>query len=384
MLTDTQVKEIQKIRQTLHKYPELSGTETDTASFVKGYLDRFGADDIVTGIGGDGLLGIFNGANPDSGQTLMIRAELDALAIHEQSDIEYKSGNDGVMHACGHDGHMAIVLGVGKWLKENRPDRGRVILLFQPAEETGLGAGEMLKDKALKNLKIDRGIALHNLPGYKKNTVYIKDNTFASASVGMKIQFQGQSSHAAYPREGINPALSISELVQNLERVKKQALQHDKFRVLTVTYIKLGEPAFGINPGRGEMGVTVRAETDEGISEMIGHVKHELSSVKKMFKGTISIEQREPFSAVINDAEGVNKLTSITKSLDIETQILNDPFAWSEDFGEFRKKCPITLFGLGAGENSPALHSEIYNFDDDLIPVGTSIFCECINRINNG
>lgn len=384
MLTDIQVKEIQKIRQTLHKYPELSGAESDTASFVKGYLDRFGADDIMTGIGGDGLLGVFNGANPEKGQTLMIRAELDALAIHEQSDLAYKSEHDGVMHACGHDGHMAIVLGVGKWLKEHRPEHGRVILLFQPAEETGLGAGEMLKDERFKNLKIDRGIALHNLPGYKKNTVYIKDNTFASASVGIKVEFQGQSSHAAYPKEGINPALSISELVQNLERVKKQALQHDKFRVLTVTYIKLGEPAFGINPGRGEMGVTVRAETDGGITEMIDHVKHELSSVKNTFKGKIFIDQREPFSAVINDAEGVNKLTSITRSLDLGTKILNDPFAWSEDFGEFRKKCPITLFGLGAGENSPALHSEIYNFDDDLIPVGTSIFCEYIKHLNNG
>lgn len=384
MLTDIQVKEIQKIRQTLHKYPELSGAETDTASFIKGYLERFGADEIMTGIGGDGLLGIFNGAYPQSGQTVMIRAELDALAIREQTNLPYGSENDGVMHACGHDGHMAMVLGVGKWLKEHRPDYGRVILLFQPAEETGLGAGAMLKDDAFKNIEIDRGIALHNLPGYKKNTVFIKEDTFASASVGMKIEFQGQSSHAAYPKEGINPAIAISELVQNLERVKKRAFQHDKFRVLTVTYIKLGEPAFGINPGHGELGVTVRAETDDGMKEMIEDVRHELSSVKDTFEGEISIEQREPFSAVINDAEGIEILSAITEKLDIETRNLKEPFAWSEDFGEFRKKCPITLFGLGAGENSPALHSEIYNFDDDLIPVGTSIFCEYINYINNG
>lgn len=384
MLTDTQVKEIQKIRQTLHKYPELSGAETDTASFIQGYLERFGADEIVTGIGGDGVLGIFNGAEPGNGKTLMIRAELDALAIREQTNLPYGSENDGVMHACGHDGHMAMVLGVGKWLKEHRPDHGRVILLFQPAEETGLGAGAMLKDEAFKSLKIDRGIALHNLPGYKKNVVFIKEDTFASASVGLKIEFQGKSSHAAYPGEGINPAIAISDLVQKLEQVKNLALQNDKFRVLTVTYIKLGEPAFGINPGHGEMGVTVRAETDEGMREMIDEVKHELSSVKDSFDGTITTEQREPFSAVVNDAEGVNILSSITDSLKIETKSLKDPFAWSEDFGEFRKKCPITLFGLGAGENTPALHSETYNFDDDLIPVGTAIFCEYIKQMNNG
>ena len=384
MLTDIQVKEVQKIRQTLHKYPELSGAESETALFIEGYLERFGADEIMTGIGGTGLLGIFNGSAPEKGKTLMIRAELDALAIPEQSDLPYGSQSEGVMHACGHDGHMAMVLGVGKWLKKNRPDRGRVILLFQPAEETGLGAGAMMQDDTFKEFDIDRGIALHNLPGYEKNTVFIKEGTFASASVGLKIEFQGKSSHAAYPREGINPAMAISQLVQKLENVKKRAFSHDKFRVLTVTYFKLGEPAFGINPGHGEMGVTVRAETDAGINDMIDDVKHELSSVMDSFEGEISIEQREPFSAVINDSEGVNQLISIAEGLKVDTQILNEPFAWSEDFGDFRKKFPITLFGLGAGVDTPALHSEVYNFDDDLIPVGTALFCEYIKRMNNG
>src|SRR6056297_1956336 len=108
MLSDIQIKEIQKIRQTLHKYPELSGAESETASFIKGYLDRFDADEIISGIGGSGLMGVFNGDNPDKGKTIMIRAELDALAIRESSDLPYGSENEGVMHACGHDGHMAM------------------------------------------------------------------------------------------------------------------------------------------------------------------------------------------------------------------------------------------------------------------------------------
>lgn len=384
MLTDTQVKEIQKIRQTLHKYPELSGAESDTASFIKGYLERFDADEIISGIGGAGLLGIFNGHNPGNGKTLMIRAELDALAIREASNLSYGSENKGVMHACGHDGHMAMVLGVAKWLKNNRPENGRVVLLFQPAEETGRGAGAMLDDERFRDIHIDRAVALHNLPGYKKNSIFIKEHTFASASVGLKIEFRGQSSHAAYPGEGINPALAVSEFVQKLEQVKERARSHDRFRVLTVTYIKLGEPAFGINPGLCEMGVTVRAETDDGITDLIDDVNEGLSAVNDMFEGDISIEKREPFSAVINDPEGVKLLTGIAKTLDIECISLDQPFAWSEDFGEFRKKCPITLFGLGAGEQVPALHSEIYDFDDDLIPVGTALFCEYIKQLNNG
>lgn len=383
MLTDSQVKEIQKIRQTLHKYPELSGSESETAKFVKGYLVRFGADEIIDGIGGDGILGIFNGKNPGKGKTLMIRAELDALAILERSDLPYKSENDGIMHACGHDGHMAMVLGVGKWLQNNQLQNGKVILLFQPAEETGRGSEAMLNEPAFRSLKIDRAIALHNLPGYKKNTVYIKKNTFASASVGLKIQFHGQSSHAAYPKQGVNPSMAISGLVQKLEEVKKRALSHDKFRVLTVTYIKVGEPAFGINPGRGEMGVTVRAETDAGITDLIADVENEIESVKKSFEGEVSVEKKEPFSATVNDEEGVDLLKAVAKKLDINIQHLEEPFAWSEDFGEFRKKCPITLFGLGTGMNVPALHSETYDFEDELIPVGTALFCEWIKQMND-
>ncbi len=384
MLSDIQIKEIQKIRQTLHKYPELSGSESETASFVKGYLDRFDADEIISGIGGAGLMGIFNGESPGKGPTILIRAELDALAIHEASSLSYASENSGVMHACGHDGHMAMVLGVAKWLKNNRPKYGRIILLFQPAEETGLGAGAMLSDEKFSSIPVDRAIALHNLPGYKKNSVFIKEGTFASASVGLKIEFIGQSSHAAYPGEGINPALALSEFVQKLEAVKKKAQLHEKFRVLTVTYIKLGEPAFGINPGHCEMGVTVRAETDNGIIEMIEDVKNELSAVDEAFEGNVSTEEREPFSAVVNDAKGVKLLSSIADRLGVDIQFLSEPFAWSEDFGEFRAKCPITLFGLGSGEDFPALHSENYDFDDDLISVGTTIFCEYIKELNNG
>lgn len=384
MLSDIQIKEIQKIRQTLHKYPELSGSESETASFVKGYLDRFDADEIISGIGGAGLLGIFNGEFPGEGPTILIRAELDALAIHEASSLSYASENSGVMHACGHDGHMAMVLGVAKWLKNNRPKYGRIILLFQPAEETGLGAEAMLSDEKFSSISVDRAIALHNLPGYKKNSVFIKEGTFASASVGLKIEFRGQSSHAAYPGEGINPAFAISEFVQKIENLKELARSHDTFRVLTVTYIKLGEPAFGINPGHGELGVTVRAETDAGITDLIADVENEIESVKELFEGDVLFEKREPFSATVNDAEGVEQFKAVAEKVDTDLQYLEYPFAWSEDFGEFRKKCPITLFGLGAGEQVPALHSENYDFDDDLISVGTTIFCEYVKQLNNG
>lgn len=379
MLTRSQVKEIEKIRQTLHKYPELSGDEPETASLIKSFLERFGADEIIERVGGYGLIGIYNGTgSSDDGEHLMLRAELDALAINERSGVPYESQNGGKMHACGHDGHMAVLLGVAKWLNHNRPRRGRVYLVFQPAEESGEGADAMMSDPAFQELRIDRAIALHNLPGYKKNVVFIRNGTFASASVGLKVSFRGQSSHAAFPREGVNPSESIAKLVQGLEKIKSRLLEKIHFRVLTITYIKVGEPAFGINPGNGELGVTIRAETDKGMEEIYKEVTALIESIATAFEGEVSTEQKEPFAATVNDEDGVDEVLKIAGSAGYDVQKLDDPFAWSEDFGEFRKGFPITLFGLGAGENTLPLHSEEYDFEDELIPAGTALFCERI------
>lgn len=383
MLTGNQVKEIEKIRQTLHKYPELSGEEPETASFVKGFLERFNADRIIENVGGDGLIAVYEGTQaPGEGEQLLLRAELDGLAIHEQSGVPYASEYPGKMHACGHDGHMAILLGVAKWLADNRPKAGRVYLLFQPAEESGEGAAAMLDDPEFQTLKIDRAIALHNLPGYKKNVVFLRNNTFASASVGLKITFRGQSSHAAFPEEGVNPSASIAELVQGLEEIKHHALHMEHFRVLTVTYLKVGEPAFGINPGQGEVGVTIRAETDKGMEELRDEVNKLIKKVQSGFDGNLETEEKEPFSATVNDEAGIHEIRDIAARAGYETEELKTPFAWSEDFGEFRNKCPITLFGLGAGTDMPPLHSEEYDFEDELIPAGTALFCERIKMMN--
>jgi amidohydrolase len=378
MLTDEQYEKLRSIRHELHKMPEVAGEENDTAAYVKEKLKEAGADEILDEVGGHGIVSVFEGDNPEKGKTLMIRAELDALAIDEQNDIPYRSERDNRMHACGHDGHMTIVLGVAEWLKENRPDSGRVILLFQPAEETGEGAGRMLSDPKFKKITIDQAAALHNLPDHKKNTIYIRNKTFALASVGLKISFHGKSSHAAYPGEGINPSAAIAELIRVLEELKNSLQKGDQFRVVTITYIKVGEPAFGMNPGCGEIGVTIRAETQESVDELYSEIESAIEKTAESFAGEIKYEKKEPFAATVNDEKGADQLRKIAKTLDIPLQELDEPVGWSEDFGEFGRKCPITLFGLGAGEDSAPLHSENYDFNDDLIQTGVSVFCEWI------
>jgi len=380
MLESQHLEKLKKIRRELHTMPEVSGSEKKTAAYIKHQLCKTDPDDIIEGIGGHGIVAIYNGKDPDAGETMMIRAELDGLAIDEQSDIPHKSETRYRMHACGHDGHMAIVLGVAEWLTMNRPSSGRVMLLFQPSEETGEGAARMLEDRTFSKLSIDRGIALHNLPGYKKNTVYIKSDTFALASVGIKVSFRGESSHAAYPEEGVNPSVAMSKFIMDLESIKDDLSKSEGFCVMTTTYVKVGEPAFGINPGSGEMGITIRAEADEDVESLFGQIEKNIKTARNEFPGTIQYEKKEPFAATVNDADGVERLRTVAGSLNVDTETLDRPIAWSEDFGEFRRTCPITLFGLGAGTNTPPLHSELYDFDDDLIETGVSLFCEWINR----
>lgn len=370
-----------KIRQKLHSLPEISGREKETSAFIKEMLQATEPDQVLEGVGGHGLIAIYNGIKPEAGSNLMIRAELDGLPVTEQTGLPYQSEHSGRMHACGHDGHMAILLGIAEKLKEQRPESGSVLLLFQPSEETGEGAGRILQDEKFKQLKIDRAAALHNLPGFDENTLYIRSGTFASASVGYKVTFRGKTSHAAYPEEGINPGSDIAEFVQAVNKLHNDYIYIDKITAATVTYLKLGEEAFGISPGTGEAGATLRAETDELLNEMRNRLEEKLESLKSKFEGELIYVEAEPFAAVVNDEAGVSHFQkALGDSGRFTLKDLPAPFPWSEDFGEFCSKFPVTFFGIGAGRQSDPLHSEKYDFNDRLLSTGVEAFWKLIEH----
>lgn len=362
------------LRRELHQHPELSGNEENTANRIVRELKKCSPDAILEGVGGTGIIARFNSNSGSSGKTILFRAELDAIAVQEQTGLSYSSKNSEVMHACGHDGHMTILTGLAQHLKNEPPRNCNVLLMFQPAEETGQGAGKVLADSQFQSQKIDRAYALHNLPGFSENTVYAKSGPFAFASVGIDIEFKGSSSHAAYPEQGINPAGDLVEFLKNVEQAGKKFSSGSELGKMTVTYIKMGEPAFGISPGTAKLGITIRASTDEKLDEGVKEIEYYLKQSKSGFRGKIKSSKTEPFSATINDETGVEIVRSATDRNDIEFKELSKVFPWSEDFGAFRDKCPITLVGLGAGEDSHPLHSEKYDFNDKLIPVGIKLF----------
>ncbi len=362
------------LRKELHQHPELSGQEEKTAERIAEELSKCSPDEILTGLGGTGVLAKFSSKEDKAKQAILFRAELDAIAVQEETGKEYQSQKDGVMHGCGHDGHMAILMGLAHMLKKESYPGLDVFLLFQPAEENGEGAARVLADQRFQKIELNHAFALHNLPGYPEHSVLIKPGVFAAASVGVDIHFKGKTSHAAYPEQGSNPSLLIAEMVSMVNEKLRSFRQNNPLNKAVNSYIRLGEQAFGINPGIGKLGFTLRSPSDKQLGQAVETIREIGEEISSNFEGTLKIFEVEPFAATINSEKGVEIVKNATMESVVEISELDEPFPWSEDFGEYRKKSPITLFGLGAGENSPALHSETYDFNDRLIETGIELF----------
>lgn len=362
------------LRQEIHQNPEISGKEEKTAERIKQKLRACNADEIYTGIGGHGVMATFKCSSGDPKKTLLFRAELDAISVQEETGLPYQSNRNGVMHGCGHDGHMTILIGLAKELRKQRPEEIDVCLLFQPAEETGEGAARVLEDEMFKKLEIDHGFALHNLPGFSEKSIISKSGPFAAGSVGLDISVIGTFSHAAYPERGLNPAVVVAKLVKKIETEMQTFRDENESNKIVCTYINMGERAFGISPGKAQLGFTIRSAFDEKLDAGVKLVYEIIKETKRSFDGEIIVEKAEPFRATINSEEGADIVKKISDRKELNYVHLETPFPWSEDFGEFGRQFPIAIFGLGAGEEKPPLHSEKYDFNDKLIPTGVTMF----------
>ena len=379
MLSD---QDLIQFRHTLHQYPELSDQEVATAERIKRLFQRFNPDTTLEKIGGNGLAFCFDGK--ESGPTTLIRCELDALPIQEINDLPYRSVCDGVSHKCGHDGHMAIVAALGSHLAENRPQRGRVICLFQPAEETGAGAVNMVHDRQFEQLKPDYCFALHNLPGKRLGTVYCKSGAFNCASRGMIIRLKGKTSHAAHPEDGISPALAMSNIIQQLNQLPQQQEneQMTDFNLVTEVYAHLGEITFGTAPGEATVMATLRTSTNEAMDQLIERATERVQQQADDYQLSFSLEWDDVFRASVNSDSGYQMVKKACEATGTPLVTPEEGFRWSEDFGIFTEVAQGAMFALGAGDTSPQLHNPDYDFPDDLIPVGFKLFREIVEGIN--
>ncbi len=364
------------LRHEIHREPELSGNEISTSKKIIAFVNIFRPDAIIDNLGGHGIAFIFNGI--EEGKTLMFRAELDALPITELNDIEYNSINKGVSHKCGHDGHMTILAGLASKLSE-RIFKGKIILLFQPAEETGAGALAVLSDPKFGKINPDFIFALHNLPGYPSGQIIIKNDIFAAASKGMIIELMGKTAHAAEPELGVNPAYFLPDFIKALSNITANK-DFTYFTLATIIHISVGEVAFGTSPGYGKILLTLRAYRNEDMNLLTNSIVNIVEKLTGDSQLTYRINFTEEFPSTINDKSAVDLVKQAANKLSMQIIQIDKPFKWSEDFGYFSSKYKTAFFGIGSGIDHPNLHNSSYDFPDQLIEKGVNIFNQIIKN----
>lgn len=352
------------IRHHLHHYPELSGNETDTADYVANILNQLGPDELIRGIGGTGLAAVFKGRK--KGSRILFRAELDALPIVEAEGRTHRSSRTGVAHLCGHDGHMAILLGLAERLSYAPPEHGEVVLLFQPSEETGEGAKKVIMNPVFQRIRPDAAIALHNLPTYPENMILLRAGPFACSSRGLIFRLKGISSHAAHPEQGKSPSLAAARIIEAAEHFHLDD-PYTGFVLATVIHARIGDVAFGTTPGDAVVMVTLRAEKDEDMELLVLRLTEKVRKIADAAGLGLEIAQTEVFPSTVNDEHLTGLVRSTAREAGSQILELEEPFRWSEDFGHFGRICPSVLFGIGAGLGHPPLHHPEFDFNDVLL-----------------
>lgn len=400
------MKILESLRHKLFKYAELSGNEKETNKIINRFLEKTNPDIHLQNVGGYGIIAIYKGV--EDGRNIMLRADIDGLNIPlmstdngqqatdvfelsavstkcQSSNLNVQSSklNAQYSHRCGHDGHAAILCGLAMRLGKKRPAKGNVILLFQPAEETGEGAKAVINDPQFRDLKIDTAFALHNLPSYAKHQIVVKKDCFASASLGLKMIFDGKTSHASQPEKGNNPQIVVTTLLDAFQR-KYENLKKDKHHtILTITRVVIGEETFGVTPGHAEIWMTLRSQDDKALQNLTESTIGLCEYISKEYRLSFRHSIHEDFAATMNSGDNTEIVRQAARNLKLSVNEIKEPFPWSEDFGRFGNICPICLFGLGCGLEHEPLHSPRYEFEDEIIDTGIDVFEKIIEIESN-
>ncbi|MBO0329568.1 amidohydrolase [[Muricauda] lutisoli] len=365
-------KEILELRHKLHTNPELSNEEYKTAEIIKKFIAQHHPTEIIEGIGGAGLAAIYK--FPKQGKTITFRCELDALPIDETNKLEYKSQKKGISHKCGHDGHMAIVASIAHWLAQKPVDSGTVILLFQPAEETGEGAKRIIEDQKFKSLHTNYIFALHNIPKEPRHRIILMNSGFSAEVQSLIIKVKGKESHASEPENGINPAMGLSDMIQKIAQLNVSDPSNANFAILTPVHINMGQKSYGISPANGELHYTLRTWSTLKMDRLKSNLILLLETIAKKHNLILELEWLEYFPASMVDKESNAFVRKAAEANNFTLTERKTPFKFGEDFGWFSKTYKTAMFGVGAGVSTPALHNADYDFPDDIIPTGFSMF----------
>lgn len=368
--------EIAAWRQEIHAHPELGFDTTRTAAMVADKLREFGCDEIVTGVGQTGVVGVIRGRSDTQGRVIGLRGDMDALPIREETGATYASEVEGVMHACGHDGHTAMLLGAAKYLSETRNFDGTVVVMFQPAEEIGKGAKAMCDDGVMDRFGIQEVYGAHNMPGLPVGQFAIRPGPLLAATDEFFIDVTGHGGHAAHPEETVDPTVVASHIVLALQSIVSRNADPVAQGVVSVTAMETSSHAYNVIPQSVALRGTVRTHSPE-LQDLIERRLGELSTATaQAYGGTAELRYLRHVPITINAEEPADFAAKIARR--VAGDCGEAPLIMGgEDFSFMLNERPGAFIFVGNGP-SAALHHPEYDFDDEAIPAGCSWFAELV------
>jgi hippurate hydrolase len=372
--------EIAAWRQDFHAHPEILYELERTAGIVADKLKGFGCDEVVTGIGRTGVVGIINGRQNTSGRTIGLRADMDALPITERTGRSYASTVPGKMHACGHDGHTAMLLGAAKYLAETRNFDGRIALIFQPAEEGGAGGKAMLEDGLVERFFIDEFYGMHNWPGMPVGHFGIRAGGIMAATDRFYIDISGQGGHAARPHTTIDPIIVAANMITGLQAIVSRNVDPLQSAVLSVTMVEAGE-ADNVISKTAKITGTVRT-LDLAVQDQIEERLNQfVPQFAQSFGASASVRYARGYPVTVNAPEQTAFAAEVAGEVVGAERVDDDapPSMGGEDFSFMLEQRPGAYIFLGNGD-SAELHTNGYDFNDAVIPVGTSYWVRLAER----
>jgi len=368
--------EITAWRRDIHAHPELLFDTHRTSALVADKLREFGCDEVATGIGRTGVVGVIKGKSDNSGKVIGLRADMDALPIMEATGVDYASKTPGVMHACGHDGHTAMLLGAAKYLAETRNFDGTAVVIFQPAEEGGGGGREMVEEGMMERFNIQQVYGMHTAAGVPLGAFFTRPGPIMAAADEFHIEVEGKGGHAAKPHLAVDTTVVASQIVIALQTIASRNVDPVEQVVVSVCTFSTDSNAHNVIPQKAQLGGTVRTMKDE-IQNLAQKRLTEIAENTAAAYGAVArVTYERGYPVVVNADEqadfAAQVATKVTGGCETAPLIMG-----GEDFAYMLNARPGAFVFIGNGDTAGVHHPE-YNFDDDVIPTGCSYWAEII------
>jgi amidohydrolase len=376
--------ELTAFRRDLHAHPELGFEEVYTAGRVQEALRLAGVDEVHAGIGRTGVVGVVRGRANTSGRMIGLRADMDALTMTEHNDFPWKSTRGGMMHGCGHDGHVAMLVGAARYLAETRNFDGTAVLIFQPGEEGFAGAKAMIEDGLFQRFPVESVYAMHNWPGLKPGTFGVRQHAMMAAADRITIEITGKGGHGAHPYLAVDPVLVSAHIITAVQSIVSRNVRAVDGAVISLCAMQAGDlHAMSVIPGKATLVGTVRSFKPE-VQDLVERRLHELcSAVALGFGATATVNYERIYPATINTPRETDFAADVAESLVGPENVVRDmdPSMGAEDFAFMLQVKPGAYLRIGqGGEGSCMLHMTRYDFNDEILPLGSALHASLVEQ----